>query len=724
MGTMDTKSSGSKCHFPPIQSCRLYTSQYNPTRILRELSQFSQLDPVDHIERRSRSTAVSPYKADTNLTTSSEMRSKRQMGVTVSGRESAISPCSQSEESMSNSEESFVPHNRRTKRQKLTRRQAVLSLSSDSEDDGSDDIIGVYRVSTLGDLFPRSDNGSGTPRGWRKLPDLRHAAKRLGGTVIQFRVIYSDKPIKDSSIRDCPSLIEPGSLVVQSRFASTGGNCGGNTFSFARWKLPGNLLQKKKSHITIYEDTRPKFFDESSTETSNPLIVIDPSVSIPKVRSLIEQFVNEAEPATTPTEFFGSSTDNTADVLWRRRCLAPAVQEAEPELNESAAAHGEASSDEGKPRDTESENKRKRNEQPAAQESQKRRRLVSQEDSTNRVHGLSTVPHVFGKRRRTRYGRGKVRPSPVFQFEVTSRETPFAFGLIEGVVGSGIEHSSPSRISSPWPNDYLSDVLLNGRPEYLPQHGRVLELPNEPLVGSWKCTTTDSGTPRLPPLREQLRDLKRFRLQFRHESVSSVGPLSYTSPEPSSPGECMRDEMTGDNISVSVFSPSSSCDGRLADSGLDGGTNATGNDVFVGSVSIVVFDGFTSSSEATKRRGEVASEFLKNCRQSMIQKSALASWKCDSLRQLLPIHDFCTERTTVKSNTPCVGASFVCKIDLSAEYKLLIGSVDERIAAIDGKSKLIWSKPGLSPNESQLQSFSIGPTFTVAMIHRSLARNP
>eukprot|EP00957_Ditylum_brightwellii_P040704 3081189-Ditylum_brightwellii.AAC.1 len=106
--------------------------------------------------------------------------------------------------------------------------------------------------------------------------------------AIQYRAMYhaSDRPIKDHACSN--RKIRKGDLVVQSRFVCISGSYGGSTFSFKKWKLPGTLSNRNAGHMTMYKNTRPVLAEDAlhlllstdkNDKTSNPIFVIDPSLS-------------------------------------------------------------------------------------------------------------------------------------------------------------------------------------------------------------------------------------------------------------------------------------------------------------------------------------------------------------------------------------------------------------------------------------------------------------
>ncbi len=162
------------------------------------------------------------------------------------------------------------------------------------------------------------------PKGWKTREEMRVIARRHEGTFIQYKVLR--RPPDGEWIRDqnyhCndadmePRLILPQDLMVQSRFVSKSGNHGGNSYLFLDWKLPGTFLKKRKQHITIFQDTRPKLYTPTSQqqetkgadETAHPMLFLDPELAADEV-DMITKFIQDAPAGSSPREFFRNCHD-------------------------------------------------------------------------------------------------------------------------------------------------------------------------------------------------------------------------------------------------------------------------------------------------------------------------------------------------------------------------------------------------------------------------------
>ncbi len=171
-------------------------------------------------------------------------------------------------------------------------------------------------VATSGDIVQ--------PKGWKTREEMRKIARRHQGTFIQYKVLR--RPPDGECMRDqnyyCnntdtePRLILPQDLMVQSRFVSKSGNYGGNSYLFLDWKLPGTFLKKRKQHITIFQDTRPKLYTSSSQqqetmgadETAHPMLFLDPELAADEV-DMVTKFILDAPAGSSPREFFRNCQD-------------------------------------------------------------------------------------------------------------------------------------------------------------------------------------------------------------------------------------------------------------------------------------------------------------------------------------------------------------------------------------------------------------------------------
>ncbi len=128
-----------------------------------------------------------------------------------------------------------------------------------------------------------------------------------------------------------------------------------------------------------------------------------------------------------------------------------------------------------------------------------------------------------------------------------------------------------------------------------PHRGRILELPGAVKSGQWETRIMKDGS-------------LSQRISLRHEN-SSLHPLeNIVSGKDDAPDEhfvsIIKPEVTRKQSLVNH--------GILQDEELDDEEQIT-NNAFIGCLSLVLFDGFLSSSESVNLSGDVASTFLKNC---------------------------------------------------------------------------------------------------------------
>ena len=137
--------------------------------------------------------------------------------------------------------------------------------------------------------------------GWRTINQLRQIAALHNGMAIQYRILYSNKEIKDHN-PGSTEPIPPNVLVVQSRFATKTRSSGGCSYRLRDWILPGGLKLRKAQHMTIYRDTRPSFYEDGVADNAFPVIVLDPGIPSKHVNTL-RQFFAEGDSGKTITMF-------------------------------------------------------------------------------------------------------------------------------------------------------------------------------------------------------------------------------------------------------------------------------------------------------------------------------------------------------------------------------------------------------------------------------------
>jgi hypothetical protein len=148
---------------------------------------------------------------------------------------------------------------------------------------------------------------------WKTKSQLLAVARKYNGMAIQYRALYhpsTAQRIKDHNTTPSSKnklWISPKDLIVQSRFMCASGNGGGSTYSFCHWKLPGNLLKKRKSHLTIYKSTRPVLCEidtnEKEDEVSHPRFFLANDL-VQNDRRMINAFISKADAGSTPAQYF------------------------------------------------------------------------------------------------------------------------------------------------------------------------------------------------------------------------------------------------------------------------------------------------------------------------------------------------------------------------------------------------------------------------------------
>ena len=147
-----------------------------------------------------------------------------------------------------------------------------------------------------------------------------------------------------------------------------------------------------------------------------------------------------------------------------------------------------------------------------------------------------------------------------------------------------------------------------------------------------------------------------------------------------SPAACLEQRIRGGGEgpeSVSMIDPSHGRKHTFLAQGIV--SRETLEDAFIGSISIVGFDGFTSSAEACLSAEGKSKSLLESCRKQAIAIETQRLDNKSTLEDVLPIPDPDSERN--------VGVSFLCKMSLDDSSYALLDSNDEngQIVAIDGE---------------------------------------
>jgi len=256
------------------------------------------------------------------------------------------------------------------------------------------------------------------------------------------------------------------------------------------------------------------------------------------------------------------------------------------------------------------------------------------------------------KVRKSLFG-GKTFMKPVVQEFSVSRGQ--SFGVVEGfAVGN--------------PGDYMSRALAAGCDGF-PRIGRLAEIPYELMEGKWKVSIEDQyGLPkRLGPLMDHAHDLAGIRIVFRHTSCR-LGHLTLkrsrsigNGSDPDSPAKATPSR-------VIVVTPHQ--------------TNLPSeiSDAFIGSLTVVAFDGFTSTQDQAEGSSKLVKRILGSALHA-IQK--VSDWT--KLPDLIPISSLKSQGIHAKSN---IGATFVRGIPPTGKSYRTLLALDER----QGKAVAMDSK--------------------------------
>jgi hypothetical protein len=561
-------------------------------------------------------------------------------------------------------------------------------------------------------LTPEYNSASIMPQGWLAKSQLLDVARKHNGMAIQYRVMYhqSQKPIRDNNA-GAIRKIRYKDLVVQTRFACTTGSSGGSTYSFMKWKLPGTLLQSRKAqHVTIYDDTRPRLLSDrnKNSETSHPVIILCSELKEADCR-MAKRFLCHAKAGMTPSQFYSSQDGNESPNHQTDQ------QENDDDMHEGSprVSQGEDSSSDEEEENEEppakhlaskvvssvatDANKEKSRRRKQSTTIKTRRPLRDQNSSERQTSSSKTkrgrdterdakTAKTTKRARNKGYGGGRSRRSKQVNFQIGENDAvPQFIALVEGVAGA----KPGTRVPDDKAQDYIRDVFMNGRVEELPLAGRMLELPGEAKAGTWTAELVNSKAYPASTLsanglmRDKIGSLKNIRIQIRHESAKDMASLNLSRHHDNganSPAACLEQRIRGGgegSQSVSMIDPSHGRKDNFLAQGIVSRETLEG--AFIGSISIVGFDGFTSSAEARLSAEGKSKSLLESCRKQAI---AIESQRLDNkstLEDVLPIPDPDSERN--------VGVSFLCKMSLDdSSYALLVANDENgQIVAIDGE---------------------------------------
>jgi len=90
--------------------------------------------------------------------------------------------------------------------------------------------------------------------------------------------------------------------MFSCRYVSAIGNAGGSTYSFVRFRMPGNFKQSKYNRRSIYDSTRPSLV-KPREDSACPLFILDQSLSEVD-RKMVKEFVQTSEPGKNPLQIF------------------------------------------------------------------------------------------------------------------------------------------------------------------------------------------------------------------------------------------------------------------------------------------------------------------------------------------------------------------------------------------------------------------------------------
>ena len=194
-----------------------------------------------------------------------------------------------------------------------------------------------------------------------------------------------------------------------------------------------------------------------------------------------------------------------------------------------------------------------------------------------------------------------------------------------------------------------------------PHRGRLLELPGAVLSGQWETRLVKDKS-------KGDGDEQSIRISLRHES-SSLRSLE--------PG---HEDDSPDEHFVSILKPATDRTHSLIHHGVvleeeidvdHDGREQISNSAFIGCVSLVLFEGFLSSSEAIGESRDVASAFLKNCVPNELQSG----------RELYGVVG---NEHNSKDDENITGMLYPCKVSVESDHVVLLLHNEEfQISGID-----------------------------------------
>ena len=590
------------------------------------------------------------------------------------------------------------------RRNRITRHNASRWEDESSSDEGSPCFVRSYKRVKCADDY----------NGWLETSTLKAVAARYGGTASQFRVVRGVAHVKDSATK---TMIPPGSLIVQSRFASAAGNVGGHSYMFLNWKLPG-----KENRHSLYKHRRPGFHDAGTPLNAHPSITLESDLH-PAVKAIITTFLREAEAGMTPIDFFDNGEGPELSVLVHDDCDLPPVEidhyalkaataqvddivmmsDAHPKgdserqnYTSNKATHDDADNDAGSAAfDDDIDSPAMGHVHASAVNDKSSNALGNEVETDDRSWFQVFTGPLLGTKKRKIYGGPKPRSPAEASFFVNTSTSNQSIVLIEGLV-------EPQNSTVTASCDYLRDVFMDGRVDCLPSKGRLVDLlPNVAHPGPWQATIVDAdGNKRHASglIRGSMQASKCARIVLRHASVRDLGMLSDNAAIPT-PGSTTR------QVHVSSIDPAIS---RRKDFQSQGVVVNDVDPLVVGSISIVVCEGCSSWSEAnSERAGELASGFLFACKDKASELSVNGMCRIADVENLLPIPDMegIPEERGVSAN---VGVSYLCKLTSKDAYRVLVGQDNKgRTVAVDGK---FWRR---SHPTSFITSHMLGPVAVV-----------
>lgn len=193
----------------------------------------------------------------------------------------------------------------------------------------------------------------------------------------------------------------------------------------------------------------------------------------------------------------------------------------------------------------------------------------------------------------------------------------------------------------------------------IPHRGRLLELPGEVMPGAWKAQVLQEGS----------YDCSYKRISLRHHNAMD-SPLEYRLHE-------------DDDVPVVIVNPlkyrveSFIDQGVFNDEEIENEEKIVGN-AFLGCISLIWFDGFTSASDAVNLANDAAEGLLK---------------LCESPTKMCGANDLCKLVRKGVSNDAdkCVqGVLYRCRLEFDADYSILVSYNGFEIDAVDGMLSFVF----------------------------------